>query len=326
MDIFRIDEILIIFCNYLEIKESLVLSTCNRYLHKFVIAHHHIKKLIYKWHIPIKTSEKYYHSLKSLYIIDNDKARFINGNTWHIEYKEYKLNLPCVKKGNINYRPTEYGILMLHNMFTHLILEPFQDGIMKIDNWDIKTPFSYFEYNGKILLYLEEGKINLYKDGYVKSCNMSVYEIFKYGDKFIIMNQDYLYILNYHVEGLVERKIKSNFDSYLFTIINNDIIAYSNKNLYCTSLCQNDKLIWTQFHNIPINYNITHLTCAYQQFFIYILVNYVRPAKLVIYDYHNKKQIYEDDIRDIPLNLSTAGSSILLQWSDTIVAYNIKYL
>jgi hypothetical protein len=50
-------------------------------------------------------------------------------------------------------------------------------------------------------------------------------------------------------------------------------------------------------------------------------------TKLIIYDFYNKKQVYEDNIKYTPLTMCVVGSTIVLKWrNDKLLAYNIKYL
>lgn len=246
-NIFIIDEILVILCNYLETKESLTLSACNRYLYNFVMSQHKIKKIIYKWDIPITTSEQFYHSLHNFYIITNNTARFINGHNWHIQNKT-NVDYSYLMDLSGEYIPTETGILTKNNSFVHIELEP----MLNIDNWHIKSSkSSNFAYNGKLLIDIEHDAISLYKDGDCKSIEMIPYGwIFQYDNRYIIKDRYYFYIINYDTDGLIERKIKNinMIDGYCFTIMNKDMICACthDNNLYYTNI-ETNEMTWVKF-------------------------------------------------------------------------------
>jgi hypothetical protein len=336
-NIFNIDEIVIVLCTNLEIKESLLLSSCNRYLNVFVKNQHCVRKLIYKWDIPISLEEDYYNSFYNFYIIGGDTIRNINGTTWQISYQFEKLNF-C-NPSECDWIPTRTGMLVLTDTFHHIELEP----TIKVDNWQISAIHCNFDYNGKTLLVLEPRIINWYLHKQVKSLAVSVYGwIFQYDDKYIIKDIDNFYVLNYNIDGLIERTIKNNLDGRNFIMINKDMVCVYNNYFYHTDL-QPDKLVWTKFYNIPVDYNVLHLE-ATQNYLICILQhnkdiynnyrwyyndtkNFKSSAKLIIYDYKNKKLVYEEDIKYAPESMSIVGTTILLQWENNkMLAYNIKYI
>jgi hypothetical protein len=95
--------------------------------------------------------------------------------------------------------------------------------------------------------------------------------IFKYDDRFIIKDRDCFYIINYNIEGLIERSIKENLGGNTFIMVNKDMICVYKNNFYYTSM-ENNECIWNNFHSIPIPYVVIH-TASYKHFLIYTSKN-----------------------------------------------------
>lgn len=123
-------------------------------------------------------------------------------------------------------------------------------------------------------------------------------------------------------------------------MIHDDLIASTFYELYFTSM--ND-FNFKSLYIYPTDYHFYDM-CVKNQYIIIILQHesdlfneyfywfgnndQKNDAMMIIFDYDEKKIVYQENLKYTPYKITMVGSTILLEWEDNskLLAYNIKHL